>query len=145
MPPQIVGPAVLQDILQSPDYEQFGTSRPRGQNDLNQSWILRRTGAQGTLERTPHNLVHNNIGGWMPSALSPRDPIFFMHHCNIDRIWAVWNSLGNENSTDSLWTEMPFTNNFINVDGSPHSPKVSDLLKPEALEHDPGQILKAVF
>jgi tyrosinase len=33
--------------------------------------------------------VHNIVGGIMaaPSAL---DPIFMMHHCNIDRIWAVW-------------------------------------------------------
>jgi tyrosinase len=26
----------------------------------------------------------------MPSALSSVDPIFFMHHCNIDRLWDVW-------------------------------------------------------
>ena len=138
MPPQIVGPSVLQDILHSADYEEFGTSRPRGQNSLDPSWVLKRTGAQGTLERLPHNMVHNNIGGWMPSALSPRDPIFFMHHCNIDRIWAVWNSLGNANSPERLWNDMTFTNNFINADGSPYSPKVSDLFVPEALGYSYG-------
>ena len=137
MPPQIVGPSVLQDILQSADYEEFGTSRPRGQNNLDPSWVLKRTGAQGTLERLPHNMVHNNIGGWMPSALSPRDPIFFMHHCNLDRIWAVWNSLGNANSAEALWTGMTFAN-FINPDGSPYSPKVSDLFVPENLGYTYG-------
>ena len=100
MPANIVGPAILQTILNATDYEEFGTSRPQDQDSLDPSWVLSGTGVQGTLEQTPHNLVHNNIGGWMPSALSPRDPIFFMHHCNIDRIWAVWNSLGNANSAE---------------------------------------------
>jgi tyrosinase len=138
MPPQYVGQPILDDILGSTDYEEFGTSRPRGQNNLDPKWVTTRTGAQGTLERLPHNMVHNSIGGWMPSALSPRDPIFFMHHCNIDRIWAVWNSLGNANSSESLWKDMQFTNNFVNVDGSSYSPKVSDLFVPEDLGYTYG-------
>jgi tyrosinase len=138
MPANIVGPAVLQQILEAPDYESFGTSRPRGQNNRDPSWVLKRTGVQGTLEARPHNQVHNNIGGWMPSALSPRDPIFFMHHCNIDRIWALWNSLGGLNSHDALWTDMVFTNNFINPNASPYSPKVSDLFHPEDLGYTYG-------
>src|SRR4029077_12843491 len=133
-----VGPSVLQDILHSADYEEFGTSRPRGQNSLDPSWVLKRTGAQGTLESLPHNMVHNNIGGWMPSAVSPRDPIFFMHHCNIDRIWAVWNSLGNPNSADSLWTDMQFKSNFYLPDGSDYSPLVKELYVPEALGYTYG-------
>jgi tyrosinase len=139
MPPRFVGPSVLQDILNSADYEEFGTSRPLNQNSLDPSWVLNRSGAQGTLERLPHNMVHNNIGGWMPSALSPRDPIFFMHHCNIDRLWALWNTR-NANSADPLWTDMPFTNNFINTDGTPYSPKVSDLFVPETLGYTYGLV-----
>lgn len=42
------------------------------------------------LEGQPHNLVHGSIGGYMGRFLSPSDPIFFMHHCNIDRLWDVW-------------------------------------------------------
>lgn len=49
------------------------------------------------VEGQPHNLVHNNLGfasatnmGWMPSLLSPVDPVFFMHHCNVDRLWDIW-------------------------------------------------------
>jgi len=26
----------------------------------------------------------------MGPGTSPNDPIFFLHHCNIDRIWAGW-------------------------------------------------------
>jgi tyrosinase len=138
MPPQIVGPTVLQRILNATDYEEFATSRPDGQDSVDASWVLDGSGAQGVLEGLAHNMVHNNIGGWMPSAMSPRDPIFFMHHCNIDRIWAVWNSLGNNNSKDPLWTGMTFANNFVNTDGSPSSPAVSELFVPETLGYSYG-------
>lgn len=42
------------------------------------------------LEGQPHNNVHDSIGGFMGLFLSPTDPIFFMHHGNIDRLWDVW-------------------------------------------------------
>ena len=37
-----------------------------------------------------HNLVHVWVGGDMTESTSPNDPVFFLHHCNIDRIWAAW-------------------------------------------------------
>lgn len=41
-----------------------------------------------------HNAVHSDIGGFMdPIAYSAFDPIFALHHCNIDRIIALWQSL----------------------------------------------------
>ncbi len=58
-----------------------------------------------TLEGFPHNKVHNYIGGYgslgdsdlqpgpfgnMTNNLSPIDPIFFLHHANMDRLWDVW-------------------------------------------------------
>jgi tyrosinase len=145
MPASQVGPAVLQQILASTDYEEFGTSRPAGQDNLDQSWIVAENqGVQGTLEGLPHNMVHNNIGGWMPSAVSPRDALFFMHHCNIDRIWALWNSLGNQNSADPLWTDMPFKSNFYFPDGSDYSPLVKELFVPEALGYTYGLQAPAV-
>jgi tyrosinase len=52
------------------------------------------------LEGFPHNKVHNYIGGvgpldpgpygYMTNFLSPVDPIFFLHHANMDRLWDVW-------------------------------------------------------
>ncbi len=139
MPPDVVGPSVLQEILAATTFEEFGTSRPAGQDSLDQSWIVcQNCGIQGVLEGNPHNNVHNNIGGLMPWAFSPRDPIFFMHHANIDRIWAVWNGLGGPNSPDPLWKDMTIENNFYNVDGSFYSPKVSDLFVPETLGYTYG-------
>lgn len=46
-------------------------------------------------ERNPHNRVHSQVGGSMgqvPSA--PQDPIFWVHHCNIDRYWSAWIAAG---------------------------------------------------
>lgn len=134
LPDEWVGPSVIQSVLASVPYENFGTSRPSGQNSLDQSWIIDQGGGvQGVLESTPHNNIHNWIGGWMPTSASPRDPIFFMHHCNIDRLWSVWNAASNQDSADPLWINMPFQKNFYNVDGSFWSPLVSDLLVPETL------------
>lgn len=137
MPASIVGPKVLAKILKDTPFEIFGTSRPDGQDNLDPSWVVGGGGVQGTLEARPHNQVHNNIGGWMPTPASPRDPIFFMHHSNIDRIWAMWN-LHHSNTKDPLWTNMTFTKNFWNADGTLWSPKVSDLYVPEDLGYTYG-------
>jgi tyrosinase len=41
-----------------------------------------------------HNRVHVWVGGQMSSVYwSPNDPVFFLHHCNVDRLWAQWWSL----------------------------------------------------
>jgi hypothetical protein len=40
-----------------------------------------------------HNRVHLWVGGSMVPFTSPNDPIFFLHHCNVDRIWAEWQRL----------------------------------------------------
>jgi tyrosinase len=37
-----------------------------------------------------HNLVHIWVGGDMLTASSPNDPVFFLNHCNVDRIWEAW-------------------------------------------------------
>jgi hypothetical protein len=38
-----------------------------------------------------HSLIHNYIGGLMAiTRTAGYDPLFFMHHCNVDRIWHAW-------------------------------------------------------
>jgi len=50
--------------------------------------------SSGALERLPHNQVHVEVGrpnGWMLDPnLAALDPIFWLHHANIDRLWEVW-------------------------------------------------------
>jgi tyrosinase len=48
---------------------------------------LDRPGAQGP---RMHNRVHVWVGGEMAPGTSPNDPVFWLNHCNIDRIWEGW-------------------------------------------------------
>lgn len=47
---------------------------------------------QRTLEATVHGMVHEAVGGDMAGSASPSDPLFWLHHANIDRLWAAWQS-----------------------------------------------------
>ncbi|KAF8405245.1 hypothetical protein HHK36_010146 [Tetracentron sinense] len=72
----------------------------------------------GTIELAPHNALHT----WVGSTLNPerenlgafysaaRDPIFYAHHSNIDRLWEVWRGLrGNKPEIiDPEWLESYF-------------------------------------
>jgi hypothetical protein len=42
------------------------------------------------LEVPLHNLVHRWVNGQMLNRASPMDPVFWLHHCNIDRLWGLW-------------------------------------------------------
>lgn len=50
----------------------------------------------GNVELYGHNLVHTLTGGLHPPGLMSRpetaagDPVFWLHHCNVDRVWATW-------------------------------------------------------
>ena len=63
----------------------------------------------GSLELNPHNPVHGRVGGVMGDFQSPLDPLFWIHHCNIDRLWAVWLGLPNrKNPTATSWANTKF-------------------------------------
>lgn len=70
--------------------------------------------SQGLLERSPHNLIHYAIGGVISDqggtigdnsaaglmadpTTSAFDPIFWVHHSNIDRLWNRWGCSKNVN------------------------------------------------
>ncbi|XP_058072661.1 polyphenol oxidase, chloroplastic-like [Magnolia sinica] len=72
----------------------------------------------GTLENVPHGPVHiwtgdrnqpniENMGNFYSAG---RDPIFFAHHSNVDRLWNVWKGLGGKRKdfTDSDWLNSAF-------------------------------------
>jgi len=54
---------------------------------------------QRALEKGPHNDVHRAVGGFdssgspagdMNTSRSPADPIFYLHHAMVDRLWWEW-------------------------------------------------------
>lgn len=56
-------------------------------------WDMNAAGFRNRLEgwrpQAPglHNLVHVWVGGDMSPGTSPNDPVFYLNHCNVDRIW----------------------------------------------------------
>ena len=72
-------------------------------------------GIPGALENTPHGSVHIGVGGvnppgWMSRfETAARDPIFWLHHANIDRLWAEWlRTQPHVNPTDARWLTQTF-------------------------------------
>lgn len=77
-----------------------------------------RGGNPGRLELTPHGDVHVGVGGAVqPVGLMSRfetaaqDPIFWLHHANIDRLWEAWLRVRptNRNPADTAWRNATFT------------------------------------
>jgi len=70
-------------------------------------------GDPGILEIVPHGAVHMQIGGtggWMSRfETAARDPIFWLHHANLDRLWEVWlHQGGRTNPESSRWLHQWF-------------------------------------
>jgi len=77
------------------------------------------TPGTGAVEQSPHNNVHNDISGNMATGESPLDPIFWLHHANIDRLWKRWLALGGGRTNptaDNAWMTQTFT--FFDENGA---------------------------
>ncbi|WP_368856463.1 tyrosinase family protein, partial [Acinetobacter indicus] len=75
--------------------------------------------AAGCIEHVPHNTVHDwtgdrlkdhheNMGHFYSAA---RDPIFYAHHSNLDRMWTIWKNLpgGNRHNFNvQYWLDTRF-------------------------------------
>ncbi|KNC99798.1 uncharacterized protein SPPG_05175 [Spizellomyces punctatus DAOM BR117] len=64
---------------------------------IEMEWIVGHTtfdAFRRTLEAHPHNNVHNSFGGDLSGlSTSVNDPIFWLHHTNLDRWWVIWQKL----------------------------------------------------
>jgi tyrosinase len=88
----------------------------------------------GALEVTPHGSMHVRVGGFMSSfTTAGLDPIFWLHHCNIDRLWAVWRKRDSHHvdPVDPQWLTMSF--DFHDAAGKAVSSKVADVVDTTAL------------
>ncbi len=104
---------------------------------------------KGILESQPHDNVHGALGGpsgngFMVSFLSPVDPVFFLHHANLDRLWDVWTrrqtALGRptlpQGTSLAAWSNERFLF-FSDENGQPVSQTGSgDYATPSVFEYD---------
>jgi tyrosinase len=44
----------------------------------------------GNQQYQNHNRVHRWVGGTMLGGASPNDPVFWLHHAFVDRVWSRW-------------------------------------------------------
>jgi tyrosinase len=55
------------------------------------------------MEGTPHGAAHVSFNGWISSIpTAPKDPLFFMLHSNVDRLWAMWQWINHRVNADDL-------------------------------------------
>jgi len=73
---------------------------------------------QGAIEG-PHGSIHVAIGGNMGAVnRAATDPVFWLHHSNIDRLWEAWlrKCGGRSNPTDATWLNKTYT--FFDENGT---------------------------
>ncbi len=62
------------------------------------------------LDQNPHFFTHFALGGDMAEfSTVGGDPMFYLHHANIDRLWESWNRLGNKNPADPTYLDRKFS------------------------------------
>jgi tyrosinase len=85
---------------------------------------------QGNLNSGPHGSVHTTIGGDMAVVTtSVKDPVFWLHHSNVDRLWEEWRSKcdGRANPIDTTWLNKTYT--FFDEYGTPVNLKGSQVVE----------------
>jgi tyrosinase len=86
------------NVSSLPGYTDYWTTLAQTPYDTGAFWDTRsgsgfRNMAEGWIpgpEAGMHNRVHMYVGGSMLPMSSPNDPVFWLHHCFVDKLWAVW-------------------------------------------------------
>ncbi|KAL3899723.1 MAG: hypothetical protein SGCHY_001842 [Lobulomycetales sp.] len=90
----------------------------------------------GSLEGPLHGSVHVYIGGDLATAASPRDPLFFLHHAFIDKLFWEWQEL--ETGRKNEYARRASINDVM----EPFGIKVGDALSADSLcyRYSNGQV-----
>lgn len=88
--PDFPTPAQVDDAIQTLsvyDTDPWRTSSNNSFRNRLEGW---RNKLGGETPPHLHNRIHVWVGGDMGPGTSPNDPVFYLHHCNVDRLWALW-------------------------------------------------------
>ncbi|ORY04901.1 Di-copper centre-containing protein [Basidiobolus meristosporus CBS 931.73] len=83
---------------------------------------------RGQLESPIHGVVHMGIGGDMTAMTSPNDPLFWLHHAFIDKIWADWQATSPQRASEYNGKRSNGTDALPTDSMSPFDVSVSDVL-----------------
>jgi hypothetical protein len=95
-------------------------------------------GYQGTIEQTPHGDVHCAVMQCRATVMgavsySSNDPIFYLHHCNIDRLWQCWQSISGHQDPQGSWRTQEFS--YVNRIGNLVKNEVADLFNGSLIDY----------
>jgi hypothetical protein len=121
-----VGPGVIRTIMGTTNFFTFASERSNN------------PGAGvgfGILEGTPHNYIHRFVGGNMRNPdLAARDPIFWLHHANVDRLWTRWvRKNPGRTTTNQSWRQQAFSH--FNRQGGPVTIRTAEMLNTFDLDY----------
>ncbi|KAM0135572.1 hypothetical protein ACHAO1_005121 [Botrytis cinerea] len=71
----LVRPGVVEDIMREGNFEAFAQR----------------------IEHNAHRFVSGSIRGEFSKFTGPYDPVFFLHHTNLDRLWWIWQMMDPKN------------------------------------------------
>lgn len=86
LPEDILNRENIEKLLGANKFQDFSSYEPKFSPMGGRSAL-----EEGAFESGPHDTVHNSVGGKMADPKgSPVDPIFWLHHGNVDRLWGIW-------------------------------------------------------
>jgi tyrosinase len=120
--PGFVGSDVIRTIMVTTNFFTFASERS---NDPSVGV------GYGILEGNPHNYIHRFVGGENGNMQDPdraaRDPIFWLHHANVDRLWTRWvRKNPGRTTTNQSWHQQAFS--FFDTQGNPVSITTAEML-----------------
>jgi len=149
LPPLVLGSGnSLYDTWRTPGLNEARVVMDPKSADATQAFAFTDfTNFSNTLQGQPHGAMHCAVGSQcvMPDIglvpIAGADPVFYMHHANIDRLWQCWMVRQADGQPIDLawakanlgmpdaWYEQTYT--FIDENGDPVTVKVADVFSPQ--------------
>jgi hypothetical protein len=126
-------PNPLYEKRRAAEWEQGGATLDSNSTDIDSALDETRfSGYQSDIEQNVHGYVHCSVAVACPVPdmgavpYSSNDPIFWLHHANIDRLWSCWSNMpGRQNPSDAAFVGKSFS--FVDTNGQKVTKKVGDL------------------
>lgn len=110
-------PSALERLLHMEDYESFNLG----------------------LEHGPHIAIPRSVRGDFSLLTAPSDPVFFLHHTQLDRIWWKWQQMDSSRHFQQYTgkakhnsTESASLDDILPLDGLARAAKVSEIISTES-------------